>query len=94
MDAVHLVRPGHSILRDHPLPVPDLRRLLDLGELPLSLSKPSVGVVALGDLLFQPFVRGGEFGRSPSNPVFQLGGSALQVFTSARSFGHQSGEEQ
>jgi hypothetical protein len=67
---------------------------LDLGELPFSLSKPSVCVVPLGDLLFQPFVRSGKFGRSPSNPVFQLGGSALQGFTSARSFGHQSGEEQ
>jgi hypothetical protein len=66
---------------------------LNLGELPLSLSEPSVGIAALGDLLFQPFVRGGEFGRSASNPVFQLGGSALQGFASARSFGHQSGEE-
>jgi hypothetical protein len=67
---------------------------LDLGELPLSLSKPSVCVVTLGDLLLQPLVRSGEFGRSPTNPVFQLDGSALQGFTSARSFGHQSGEEQ
>ena len=31
VDAVHLVRPDHPILRDRPLPIPDLRCLLDLG---------------------------------------------------------------
>ena len=51
MDAVHLVGPADPILRDQPLPAPDMGDLLGLGELRLTLQKLPIGLLAFGDLV-------------------------------------------
>ena len=50
VDPVHLIRPGHSVLLDHPFPATEAGDLLGLGQLALSLAQlPG----SLPDPLFQ-----------------------------------------
>src|SRR6266508_3492938 len=53
VDAEHLVRPRHSVLRDQPLPASDLGCFLSFGQLTLALSQSSIGLVPLDDLAFR-----------------------------------------
>src|SRR5215216_309286 len=79
VDAIHLIGPRDPVLRDHPLPAPDVGDLLGLGELRLLLTKLLLGLLPLGDLVPQVQVGCVELGRPLPHPRVQLHRGALQL---------------
>jgi len=94
VDAVHLVRPRHPVLRYQPLPAPDVGDLLGLGELSLALPERSLSLLSLGDLAVQSLVGGGELGRPLPHPLLQLARGALQRLVGVHALRHHGGEEE
>jgi hypothetical protein len=94
VDAIHLIGPRDPVLRDHPLPAPDVGDLLGLGELRLLLTKLLLGLLPLGDLVPQVQVGCVELGRPLPHPRVQLHRGALQRLVGLHPLHHQGGEEE
>ena len=94
VDAEHLVRPEHGVVRDEPLPAPDVGDPLGLGQLPFPLAEPSLHRLPLAHLPGQLVVGRGKLRRAIGDPGFQLDRGAFQGLPGPEPLRHHRREEQ